>query len=100
MIPARLRHSRDSIMSSPRFTRSGAMSFFAELKARSHSQDVAGQNSVSNAYWWIFEYVFCIASHHETVSWGAAQARSDTERLLSPIMVVDTHIRMYETALF
>ena len=53
-------------MSSPRFTRSRGMSFFAELKARSHSQDVAGQDSVSNAYWWILGYIFCIASHHET----------------------------------
>lgn len=43
------------------------MSFFAELKAGSHSQDVVGQDSVSNADWWMLGYVFFIASHRETL---------------------------------
>ena len=38
-------------MSSPRWFLLGVMSFFALLKTRSHSVDMAGQDRVSRAYW-------------------------------------------------
>src|SRR3954452_24772741 len=45
------RHSQASIMSSSSWFLSGVMSFFALLKTRSHSVDIAGQDRVSRAYW-------------------------------------------------
>jgi hypothetical protein len=44
-----LKHSNASIMLSPREFLSGVMSFLALLKARSHSQEVAGQANMSKA---------------------------------------------------
>src|SRR5271156_6759452 len=43
------RHSQALIMSSPGWFLSGVMSFFALLKTRSHSVDIAGQDKVSRA---------------------------------------------------
>src|SRR5271170_4745220 len=44
------RHSQASIMSSSSWFLSGVISFFALLKTRSHSVDIAGQDRVSRAY--------------------------------------------------
>jgi hypothetical protein len=47
-----LKHSNASIILSPREFLSGAMRFLALLKARSHSQEVAGQANISKAKRW------------------------------------------------
>src|SRR2546423_13372180 len=44
------KHSSASIRSSPRAFLSGVMSFLALLKTLSHSQEIAGQDKVSNAH--------------------------------------------------
>src|SRR5271156_3025302 len=44
------RHSQASIMSLPKWFLSGLMSFFALLRTRSHSVDIAGQDRVPKAY--------------------------------------------------
>jgi hypothetical protein len=45
------RRSNTSIVLSTRLFLSRVISFFVEEKTRSHSHEVAGQDSVSNAHW-------------------------------------------------